>query len=109
MDWHRTRRCITEGGLIDRLEQQCENKYILILIVRFLRSLLESKSEELFLYLERHRCFSFLRHAYFRTKKYSPRGILYSMFLGLMRDLERSENKCGVRYVFDILCPENTS
>lgn len=40
VDHNRTRRCITEGTLIDRLEGQCENKYALILIVRFLRSLL---------------------------------------------------------------------
>jgi hypothetical protein len=40
VDWHRTRRCIGEGIIINRLEQQCENKYILILIVRFLRNIL---------------------------------------------------------------------
>ena len=78
------------------------------MILRLLRLFLSSKEDAIFLYLSRHKRFTCLREAYFISKKYTPRGILHSMFTGLLKDCEHSSNKPGVAWVYSVMCPSES-
>ena len=65
IDVVRTRRALIESSLLPSLEPLISNKYALILVLKLLRTFLESKDEGIFTYIERHGLFLELRNRYF--------------------------------------------
>lgn len=51
--------------------------------------------------------FRSVRLKYFEVKKYSPNGIIYSLFLGLLKDVGKTDNVEGVKYVHNLMFPES--
>lgn len=75
------------------------------MVLKLLRVFMRNTNEDVFHYLRRHRYLGGLRGKYYEMKKYCPNGVVYSNFIGLIKDC-RGGSTLGGKYIYEIMFPE---